>query len=258
MPEQKDNVLTTVDKAFKIIKHLKEEGGKTVTELADDFDMPPSTTQMYLNTLYTNDFIVKEEGRYKIGLQFLEYGTFSLWNEPIFPVIKPKIDELAEESGELAACFVEEEGEVVYIYGSEGDQAVRTDLSIGDRSKIHCTASGKAMLAHQPEDRINEIISKHGLRSKTEHTITDPQELRDELEKIRKQGYARSEQESVEGLNVVAAPVLIHDEVVGAINLAGPATRFTSERFEEELPQLVKGVANEIELKLMYSDRRIS
>jgi DNA-binding IclR family transcriptional regulator len=251
---QHDNTLKSVDKVFKIVEHLKTNGGKTVTELSQELDMPKSTVQVYLNTLSKNKFVVKNGSKYQIGLLFLQYGMYALWSEPVFPNVKSKVEELADSTGELAACFVEEMGDAVYVYGTEGDRAVRTDLTMGDRSDLHCTASGKAIFAHLPEERIEEILSSDPLERKTAQTITDPDELRDELRRIRERGHAYSREESIEGMRSVAAPIMLDDEVVCSISLAGPANRFVGERFTEEVPDIVKGAANEIELKLTYSE----
>jgi DNA-binding IclR family transcriptional regulator len=253
---QSQNVLKSVDTVFKMAEHLKSEGGKTVTELSEELDMPKSTVQVYLNTLYEHNFVAKNDGEYEIGLRFLEYGIFALRNAPIYPEVRAKVDELADSTGELAACFVEEDGDAVYIYGVEGDRAIRTDLSVGDRSDLHCTASGKAILAQLPEDRVLDVV-EGDLERKTDNTITDSEELLAELERVRERGYAYSDQESVSGMRAVAAPISLDDEVVGSISLAGPANRFVGDRYEEEIPGMVRGAANELELKLTYSQSGI-
>jgi DNA-binding IclR family transcriptional regulator len=253
MTERK-NTLKSVQKAFNIIEHLKREGGKTVTELSNELDMPKSTIQVYLNTLTANKFVVQDGSTYQIGLRFLEYGMQTLLREPIFPTVKSKVEDMAEATGELAACFVEELNEAVYIYGKEGDQAIRTELAMGDRDGLHCTASGKAILAYLPEEQIREILSQNPLEERTPHTITDPDALRDELTEIRERGYAYSDGESIEGVRSVAAPVLLDGRVLCSISLAGPANRFVGARFREEIPATVRGAANEIELRLTYSE----
>jgi DNA-binding IclR family transcriptional regulator len=175
----------------------------------------------------------------------------------VFPEVKPKVEELAESTGELAACFVGEEGEAVYVYGTEGERSIRTNLSVGDRSPLHCTASGKAILAHLSDERIRRIIEDRGLEAKTPNTITDADDLFVEVADIREQGYAVSMEESVEGVRAVAAPVLLDDTVVASVSLAGPANRFVGERLEKRIPETVKGAANELELKLTYSQSGI-
>lgn len=247
------NVLASGLKLFKIAEHLKRHGGRTVTELSSELSMPKSTVQVYLNTLHDHRLVVKEEGEYSLGLRFLEYGMSALWDEPAFPQMKSKVEELAASTGELAAFFVEQHGKAIYVYGTEGERAIRTDLSVGEWSPLHATASGKAIMAHLPEERVHEIIEEEGLVHLTENTITDPDVLIDELAQIRDQGYAVSEEESVEGMRAVAAPVLLDDGVAGSISLAGPADRFVRERFRQEIPDTVKAVANEIQLNLTYS-----
>lgn len=251
--ESTTNVLKSANKVFSILEHLEEHGGKTVTELATEFDIPKSTIQLYINTLYENQFVTKRGGQYELSLQFLKYGFTSLSTHPLFPAVKSKTEELAASTGELAACFVEEENEGVYIYGREGERSIRTDLSIGDRSPLHCTGSGKAILAELGEERIAEVIEIRGLEQRTPNTITDEAELHAELERIREQGYATAREESIGGMHSVAAPILVDGTVAGSVSLAGPATRFVGERFEAELPELVMGAANEIELRLTYS-----
>jgi DNA-binding IclR family transcriptional regulator len=248
------NTLKSVDTTFKIIKHLRTKGAKTVTELSRELDMPKSTVQVYLNSLYSNKFVVREGKKYKLGLQFLEYGMVALWEKPIFPSVKSKVEELATETGELAACFVEELGEAVYVYGKEGERAIRTDLTMGARAGLHCTGSGKAIFAHLPQEQIDQIIAEKDLEAKTANTITDSAALREELATIRERGYAVSNEESIEGMRSVAAPILLNDQVICSISLAGPANRFVGDRLAEEIPSTVTGAANEIELKLSYSE----
>lgn len=246
------NVLKSVDRACKIVEHMKSEGKTTVTGLSNDLEMPKSTVQVYLNTLYEHNLVTKRGGEYELGLRFLEYGIHVWQNVPMYPEVRAKVEELAESTGELAACFVEEDGDAVYVYGVEGEQSIRTDLSVGDRSELHCTASGKAIMAHLPDDIVSEIIGA-GLEKQTEHTIIDPDELRAELAQIRNQGYATSNEESVVGMRAVAAPIILDDRIVGSISLAGPANRFVGERFNETIPEMVTGAANELELKMTYS-----
>jgi DNA-binding IclR family transcriptional regulator len=248
------NVLKSADKMFSILEYLKQQGGKSVTELSKELDMPPSTIQVYLNTLNNHKFVVKEDNSYNIGLKFLEFGTHSVCKKRIFPEVKKKVEELAESTGELGGCFLEEEGDAVYAYECQGEKSIRTELSVGGRTGLHCTAAGKAILANLPEERIERIIQNKGLEPKTENTITQPEDLKGELEKIREQGHAYNNEESISGVRSVAAPVLLDDTIAGSISVAGPANRFVGERFEKEIPEKVKAVTNELELRLTYSE----
>jgi DNA-binding IclR family transcriptional regulator len=119
---------------------------------------------------------------------------------------------------------------------------------------LHCTALGKAILAYLPEERVREIIDTHGLPERTDATITDEEELFDELEGIRDRGYARDMEERVAGLLCVAAPIRNLDgDPLGAISVSGPTSRMKGERFDEEVPEELTSTANVIELNLNYS-----
>ena len=148
---------------------------------------------------------------------------------------------------------VEEHGRGVFVFRESGNQAVRTKTRLGRRVYLHHVSAGKAILAHLPEERVEAIIDRHGLPPKTEQTITDPELLFDHLEGIRERGYVFDEEEHIRGLYSLAVPLEFgEDNVIGAMSIAGPPHRIQNEAEQEELVQLLTGVANEIELNLTY------
>jgi len=164
------------------------------------------------------------------------------------------VNQLAEETGEVANLLIEEHGWGYYIHRAHGDQAVNVEAHIGTRVNLHCTALGKTILAHMPDERVEEIIDRRGLPAVTEKTTTDFEELQAELETIRERGYAIDDEEHHEGLRCIAAPVLSNgDRVLGAMSIAGPSNRMKGERFTEEIPKLLKERVNVVELNVTYS-----
>ncbi|EMA72721.1 IclR family transcriptional regulator [Halorubrum distributum JCM 13916] len=119
---------------------------------------------------------------------------------------------------------------------------------------MHQTAAGKAILSCYSDQWVREIVDRHGLPAATPQTISDEVALFDELADIRDRGVAFNSEESTEGLRSVAVPVTGPDGgVLGALAVAGPTHRLTGERFERELPDLVRSVVNEVELNLAHS-----
>ena len=101
--------------------------------------------------------------------------------------------------------------------------------------------------------RHDEIIGR-GLERQTQHTIVDPDALRTELDEIRERGYAFNIEESTNRLHAVGAPVTLPDgRVLGAISVSGPSHRMKGDRLEHEIPDLLLGIVNELELNIMYS-----
>ena len=239
---------------LRVLETLKGLDGGGVTEVANRLDLPKSTVHNHVSTLLKNEYVVKEGSTYRVGLQFLEFGEYIRSRMPIYEVARPEVERLAEETGELANLLVEEHGKGVYLCRAKGSRAVRLDTYAGMRVHLHCTALGKAVLAHLPEERVRRIIETRGLPRRTDTTITDEEALFDELERVREEGVALDEGERLAGLHCVAAPIRDLDgDALGAISVSGPTSRMKGDRFEREVPEELISTANVIELNLNYS-----
>jgi len=249
-----DRPVETVERAIDLLEYLKVNGPTGIGELAAEFDCAKSTVHRHLRTLEANSFLVREDDEYRLGTRLLDYGIGARNRYPLFREARPKVDELAAETEEKIWCTVEEHGRSIHIYGAQGKRSVRTDARVGSRSYLHQTAAGKAILAHLPEGRVDDVIDAYGLPARTPHTVTDPDELRTELARIRERGYAFNFEESVEGLHAVGAPITDDDGVaLGAISVSGPANRLAGDRLREEVPTLLAGVVNEITINLAHA-----
>jgi len=225
-----------------------------VTELADHLDVSKSTVHRHLATLEDHDYVTRDGDDYHVGLRFLGLGEYARQRNPVYHQARPLVEELAAETEERSLFMVEEHGRAVYLHRGVGNHAVRTNSSIGTRRYLHTIAGGKAILAHLPDERVEGIIDRWGLPAQTEHTITDRDELIEELDRIRERGVAFNHEEAIEGLNAVAAPVVANDDIVGAISVSGPAHRVKGDWFTEEIPDLLLGTANELTLNITHSD----
>lgn len=252
--DENENEVEAVNKTIRILEVLREHDGVGVTELADRLGWPKSTVHNHLATLRRSEYIVQADGKYKLGLRFLELGEFVKDRNEIYGLVEPKIQELATDLGERVQFVVEEHGDGVYVRIATGERAVSTGSHLGRRrSMLHATASGKSILAFSPESEVHRVIERKGLPELTANTITDEEELFTALAEVRERGYAFNYEEHIEGLRAVAAPVENEgDEVVGAISVAGPAHRMRGDWFTEELPDKILGIRNELELDIAY------
>lgn len=267
MPTQDSTprTLTTVEMAIRIIRTLEELDGARVTELATHLDISKSTAYNYLATLQQENFVVKEQKQYKLSLQFLLCGEYVRNRNTLYKHGKEEIEKLAESTGEYANLFTEQHGMGINLYKVQGNNAVgsgyQTD-KLQHPDYLHCTSTGKAILAYLPKDRVDDILDQHGLPKQTPNTITDRDELFDELEKVREQGYASNDEEEVEGLRAVGAPVIDrHEDVLGSLSVAGPTSRLKGDQFREDLPEKVQSTANVIEVNInmeAYGSERIN
>lgn len=246
--------IKALEKSIEIVDALQELDGARVTELADHLGLPASTVHSHLATLESNEYLVKEGDVYHIGLKFLHHGGYASRRKDGYDMAIEKVHEIAAETRERAQFTVEEHGRLIYIHTATGDHAVHVDARIGKRSFIHASAAGKSILANLPAPRIDEILDSVPLDAVTANTITDRDRLDEELATIREQGYSFNKEESIEGLRAVGVPIHGPDgRVIGAFSVSGPTHRMKGEWFEAEIPDLLLGTANELELNIAYS-----
>lgn len=245
--------LATIERANAVIDALEALHGARVTELADHLDLAQSTVHGYLTTLEQNEYLVKEGDEYHIGMKFLRLGGYASSQKPVYKFAKRKVKNLATETGERAQFIVEEHGRGTYLHTETGDSAVQIDARIGKQTHLHASAAGKAILANLPPDRLEEIIDHRGLPRITENTVVDRDQLGEELSLVKEQSYSFNRDESVVGLRAVGAPVIDSDgHVLGALSISAPSNRMQGDRFTEEIPMILLGAANEIELNIAY------
>lgn len=245
--------IQAVETTCEILSVLHEIGEAGVSEIADELDLTVSTVHNHVNTLVQEELLVKTGSSYKISYRFLEYGAKKRSQSAIYQFGSDGVDQLAEETGELANLTVEEQGHGVHIYIRRGEQAVHLDTYIGMHVPLHCTASGKAILANLPDERVNKILNQRGLEGESPKTITDEAKLREELETVSERGYALDFGERLPGLRCVAAPIVTpNGGLRGAVSVSGPTSRMTDERISESLPEKVTGVADTIAINMTY------
>lgn len=245
--------LKTVETTLDIVDTLQREDGLELAEIAEEIGIAQSTAHGHLSTLENHGYIVNENGTFYLGLQFLNRGGYVSNRKQAYKLAESKVEQLAELTDERVQFIVEEYGRGTYIHTAIGNNAVKTDARIGKRIYLHDSAAGKSILAHLPDSRAEWILDRWGLPELSENTITDRDEFMTELESIAARGYAFNREESVAGLRAVGAPVRTSSgEVVGAFSVSGPTHRMKADWFEQEIPDLLLGVANELELNIEY------
>lgn len=254
MPQREREGIKSNETLFQLVDKLKQLDGAGVTELAAHLDVSKSTIHRHLATLVDHEFVVKDGREYRLSLKFLDYGGYVRRHDEMAKQIRPRVEALAEQTGELTAYVTEEHGQGVFVFRGIGENAVGTDARVGKRFHLHSLAAGKAIMAELPDERVEEIIAERGLPAYTNNTITDADEFRAELETISERGYAIDRQEHIKGLHAVAAPVYGPNERLrGAFSVAGPSHRLQGDWFENEIPERLLGVINEFELDITYA-----
>lgn len=248
------NRIKTTTRVFQLIELLMDEEGLRLTDIAKQLEMSKSNAHRHLSTLKEEGYIVQEGYLYHPSMRFLHIGEYVRNRKEIYNMVRPKVKQLAEETEERSEFIIEEHGKGIFVHRETGLNAVHTNTQVGKSLPLYASAAGKAILAFSPADRVEEIIEDSELERLTEYTITDPEALHEELETIRTTSVAYNDQELISGLRAVGTPIIGPNEgVLGGISITGPTSRFQGDVYEEEIPDLLRGVANELELNIAYA-----
>lgn len=251
--------LSTLVTTFRIVDTLERMGHATAVELTEALDLSKSAVYNHLTTLKQYGYVVQDGEYYTLSLEFLRLGEFVRNNNDLYTAGREPLEDLANSTGEYVHLSVEERGRLMHLYKVKGDRAVGEDFQTNkmyDTSRLHYTATGKAILAHLPRARVEEILDDRTLESKTQNTTVSPAELYEELKQIRRLGYSQNDEEQIKGLRAVGAPIIdSEDRVKGAISISGPTSRLTGAEFHDRIPELVTRTANIIEVNMNMSAR---
>ena len=218
MKQESGLILSTLDKGLHVLEVLASVDtgqGLTLTELSRVLAMHRTTLLRILTTLQTRDFVTRDYAtdRYRIGLRVLSLSGAVLRNLDIRQVARPVLQELCAHVEELVLLTVLSEEAIVTIDRFEGNLTLSLRTTLGERRPMYCTASGKAMLAFLPDDTVESILAK-GMPPLTPRTITSREAMRQHLADIKQRGFAWDDEERIEDLRCVAAPIFGHDGVV--------------------------------------------
>lgn len=248
------NRVEAVVKTLDILEALWQAEGAGVTELTDRTGVAKSTVHAHLTTLRSKGYVVQDGDEYRLSLRFLSFGEHVKHAEPLYEAADAPIDELSAQVGERVLCSTHQNGLGTVINVSEGTRSFTSDIDIGTHTYLHSSAGGKAMLAHFPEERVEDVIEQWGLPAFSENTITDRETLSDELDAIREEGVAYNNGEYLRGISAIGAPILDNDGTVyGAVTVAGPQHRLENEWEENDLRDRLLSTANTIEVNVMFS-----
>jgi DNA-binding IclR family transcriptional regulator len=255
-PDKSENSdrIKSVETSIGIVEALQKERISRVSEIATETGDSESNVSKHLNTLRKHGFVTKDANGYRLGLRYLAVGGFVRDEIPGSQFLKTKVAEMAMEVGEIAEFLVENQGKAVVTHRTIGNDGVPGRTRVGSHLPLHQAAAGKAMLAFMPDAETDRIIQQQRLIPATERTITDEDELYEELKEIRSVGYAINNEESTKGVSAVAAPVQdSEDTPIGACAITGPAHRLEIDSDANDLTDTVLTYANEIELRLIHS-----
>jgi IclR family acetate operon transcriptional repressor len=236
----------TTETSLTVLEAINDLEDATLSKLSDHTGLATSTVHTHLETLERTEYVIQTGTTYHLGFKVFHLGENARYRDDRYRLAKQTVSELADRTSEEVNFSVEEYGRSIVLF--EASSPRREEFQVGRYFHMHSSASGKAMLANYPDDRVREIIEKCGLPEHTSYTITDTDELFDELSTVQDQGYAVNRQEEIEGMRAVAMAVNEPDgSVFGTLDISGPSYRLPD---DSEIAEQVRPFVRELEEKL--------
>jgi IclR family KDG regulon transcriptional repressor len=254
MRQQSTN-LNSVEKALNILLVLtaRDEGMGT-GELSEELGFSMPTVSRLLHILSKHDFVRRNPvgKKYVLGKSALDIGRFAYRHiaSQLVSIARPYVDTLRDTVEESAVLEVMVGDRAMLVYRANGPHVVGILLKVGTMIPAHVSPGAKAILAFSPPETADSIINKELLRY-TPKTITDPEVLRKNLEKIRRKGVAFAFGEYNIDINAMGAPVFNHEKKpVAAVLITMPVYR-TNYHKQSKLVSVLKETAAKISDQLL-------
>ncbi|MBI9015585.1 MAG: IclR family transcriptional regulator [Clostridiales bacterium] len=230
------DIVQSVDRSLELLTVLSNyPRGISIGDLSKNVNLAKSTVHRLLNTLVYKGFVKQNDidNSYKLTFRLFELGSSIMKDNPLKDAAHLYLEELRNKTGEVVHLVVPDEASIIYIDKFDTNQTIRMHSTIGKRSAMYCTSVGKAILSTYSDERIKELWNQSEINKLTEYTITDFDSFMDEIEKIRKLGYAEDNQENELQVRCFGAAIKDYSkETIGAISISTPMIRLTEEKIE--------------------------
>jgi DNA-binding IclR family transcriptional regulator len=246
-----------ISKVLRILEALQgSSAGLGLKAICDLTGIHKSTAHRFLKHLEREGYLVRTEaGAYLIGPRLSQMSTRGSQGATLQAVARPILWELWKSTQETVNLAVLDQGTVLYVDVIESPHEFRLSSRVGTRRSLHVTALGKALAAFLPAELRASILSTIKFQPATPKTIMNLVQFRQELEKIRRQGYAVDDEEAVQGARCVSAPILNADrEPIAAVSVSGPVTRVSPNQVTA-LAGAVSSAARAISVAMGFSQR---
>jgi IclR family transcriptional regulator, acetate operon repressor len=191
--------------------------------------LPKATTNRIVARLVAAGLLQAYEGGVGLGIRMFEWGMRAGQDGiPLRDICLPHLEDLYGITHDNVQLAVRDDLDVIYLHKISGRRSVRMATRAGGRAALHCTGSGKVLLAFAPPEILRRLIAERGLAARTSRSITDRRVLEEELNLIRDRRYAIDNEEFAAGLRSIAAPVVYNGQAIAAISVAGDARRLSA------------------------------
>ena len=244
-----------ISKVLLILEALQSSpAGLCLKGVCDATKINKSTAHRFLKHLEREEYLLRTPaGAYLIGPRLAQMSACARKGASLQAAARPTLSDLWRSTHETVNLAVLDHGSVFYVDVMESPHEFRLVSRIGTRRPLHVTGLGKALTAFLPPSEYENTLTGITFQRLTPKSISNTSQLRAELEKVRRQGYAVDNEEALLGCRCVSAPILNSDNVaIGALSVAGPITRMSQARVPA-LGKEVKTAAKAVSMAMGFA-----
>ena len=240
--------ITSLEKGIRVLELLADQKALTVSQVAVNLGLNRAASHRFLATLKDLGYVEKnEDNRYQLTFRVLEIGMQVVNRSEVRQEAREFMQALAKASNETVNLGYWDGKNILHLDKVESCEILRIDAPLGSKTPAYCTALGKAVLAHLSAAELDDYLARTRLTRHGPNTIVSRKELRSELKKIYKNGYALDDEELARSLRCVAAPIFDHTgRAAYALSISAPSMR------------LPKKKVHQLKIELMDACRQLS
>jgi IclR family pca regulon transcriptional regulator len=200
----------------------------SLSDVARRADLTRAAARRFLHTLTALGYVRTDGRLFALTPRVLELGFSYLSSLSLPEIVQPHLERLSQEVGESVSAAVLDGTDIVYVARVPTRRIMSVRITIGTRFPAYVTSMGRVLLAGLPDAERDALLAASAREHLTDRTLTEPEDLRAELDRVREQGWAVVDGELEPGLRSIAAPVHAKDgTVVAAVNVSTSANRDT-------------------------------
>lgn len=241
----------SLDRGLDILEYVAAcHEPPSFSQLMGSLGIPRSSLFHLLTNLLQRDFLDRDPktDRYRLGSGVVQLAQ-KIKRPSLGDRVTPFLRQLSTEVSETCGFYIQAADSVEVLASAISTQALSYTMKVGMNAPLYAVSAGKIVLAELPAEELSRYLARVTLSAVTPHTVRSKNRLKKEIQEIGAAGFAYSRDEFTLGITAIATAVRSGTNFHGAINLAVPTARFTSDRdaeFREALRRTAQAIAKQI------------